>query len=410
MSIDTLFFIIRNEYAIIRLKGRDFVKLFKSNDKLNMEEVNEVVSLSKKILHLFYIAMLIATVLIVTIIAREWGVWKFLLSILSVLSPFFIGFILAWIFNPIVTKLESKKVPRMIGSMIVYVAFLTILILFIRYLIPVIYDQVQVLIGNLPSIFKELEGFMDKIFMKFGHIEGIDFMAMKKSIMETMSSTLNGFMTSIPTVLMNCLGSIFSSLITITFGLVIGLYMLIDFSSISGHLINMLPKKNRFEASLLLTNISSEVRKSVNGTFMVAIMVFVCDSIGFWIVGLQAPILFGLLCGITDLIPYVGPYIGGIVAVIVGFAQSPLIGFLTIIVAVLVQLIENNVLQPIIMSKTMKLHPVTIIVGLLIFEHFFGIIGMILCTPCIALGKVVWKFLVEKYNWFHDKEPLTMEE
>jgi len=121
-----------------------------------MEEVNDVISLSKKILHLFYIAMLIATVLIVTIIAREWGVWKFLLSILSVLSPFFIGFILAWIFNPIVTKLEEKKIPRILGSMIVYVLFLTIITLFIRYLIPVIYDQLQVLINKLPAIFKEL--------------------------------------------------------------------------------------------------------------------------------------------------------------------------------------------------------------------------------------------------------------
>ncbi len=383
------------------------MKLFKPNDKLNMEEVNEVVSLSKKILHLFYIAMLIATVLIVTIIAREWGVWKFIISILSVLAPFFIGFILAWIFNPIVTKLEEKKVPRVLGAMIVYVLFLTVIILFFRYLIPVIYDQLQVLIGNLPAIFRELEGFIDKIFARLGHIDGIDFMAMKAQIITTVTSSLNSFMTSIPTVLVNCIGAIFSSLVTIVFGLVIGLYMLIDFGAISGHLINMLPKKNRFEASLLLTNISTEVRKSVNGTLLVALMVFVCDSIGFWVVGLQASVLFGLLCGITDLIPYVGPYIGGAVAVIVGFAQSPLIGFLALIVAIIVQLIENNVLQPIIMSKTMKLHPVTIIVGLLIFEHFFGIIGMILCTPCIALGKVVWKFFKEKYNWFPEKDSLS---
>ena len=61
------------------------------------------------------------------------------------------------------------------------------------------------------------------------------------------------------------------------------------------------------------------------------------------------------------------------------------------------------------MSKTTKLHPVTIIVGLLIFEHFFGIIGMILATPCIALAKVVWKFFKEKYNLFHENNILTDE-
>lgn len=385
------------------------MKLFKQNDKLNIEEVNEVVSLTKRILHLFYIAMVIAMILIVTIIVREWGILKFLLNILSVLAPFFIGFVLAWLMNPIVTKMEKKKIPRALGTLIVYAVFLLVILLFIRFLIPLIYEQLQVLIGNLPSIFRELESFINGIFSKFGNIQGVDIDGIKNSILNTITASLNGFMTSAPSFIMNFAGGLFSSIVTICFGLVIGIYMLIDFDSINGHLLQLLPKKNRFEASLLITNISTEVRKSVNGTLLVATMVFICDSIGFWIVGLQAPLLFGLLCGITDIIPYVGPYIGGAVAVIIGFAQSPLTGFLTLIVAIIVQLIENNILQPIIMSKTMKLHPVTIIVGLLIFEHFFGIIGMILATPCIALGKVVWKFFKEKYNLFRDEESIQIQ-
>ena len=386
------------------------MKLFKQKDKLNMEEVNDVISLSKKILHLLYTVMIIAIILIVTIIAREWGIWNFILNILSVLAPFFLGFILAWILNPLVTRLERKKIPRTLGAFIVYAAFLLILLLFIRFLIPTIYQQLQILIANLPGILKELEVFINNIFDKLGSIQGIDFQAIQESILTTISSYFSSLMTSVPTMIMNFASGFVSSMITICFGLVIGIYMLIDFDSINGHLLHLLPEKNRFEASLLIANISTEVRKSVNGTLMVATMVFICDSIGFWIVGLQAPILFGLLCGITDLIPYVGPYIGGAVAVIIGFSQSPLVGFLTLIVAIIVQLLENNVLQPLIMSKTMKLHPVTIIVGLLIFEHFFGIIGMILCTPCIALAKVVWKFFKEKYNWFEKRPMLTNTE
>lgn len=386
------------------------MKLFKQKDKLNMEEVNDVISLSKKILHLLYTVMIIAIILIVTIIAREWGIWNFILNILSVLAPFFLGFILAWILNPLVTRLERKKIPRTLGAFIVYAAFLLILLLFIRFLIPTIYQQLQILIANLPGILKELEVFINNIFDKLGSIQGIDFQAIQESILTTISGYFSSLMTSVPTMIMNFASGFVSSMITICFGLVIGIYMLIDFDSINGHLLHLLPEKNRFEASLLIANISTEVRKSVNGTLMVATMVFICDSIGFWIVGLQAPELFGLLCGITDLIPYVGPYIGGAVAVIIGFSQSPLVGFLTLIVAIIVQLLENNVLQPLIMSKTMKLHPVTIIVGLLIFEHFFGIIGMILCTPCIALAKVVWKFFKEKYNWFEKRPMLTNTE
>ena len=380
------------------------MKLFKQNDKLDIEAVNEVVSLSKKILNIFYAAMIIGIVLILTIIVREWGIFKFFLNILSVLSPFFIGFILAWILNPLVTKLEKKKIPRVAGSMLTYVILILIIVIFIRFLIPTIYEQLQMLLENLPVLFAEIEKVVDNIFSKLGHMEGVDFESIKEQVLGTLTGSLNEFMTSIPDVIVRLVRTIFSSLITISFGFVIGLYMLIDFDSINGHLINMLPKKNRFEASLLITNISTEVRKSVNGTFLVALMVFVCDSLGFFFIGLQAPILFGLLCGITDLIPYIGPYIGGAIAVMVGFAQSPLTGFLSLAIVLVVQMIENNVLQPIVMSKTTKLHPVTIIVGLLIFQHFFGVLGMILATPSIALAKVVWKFFKEKYNLFYEEE------
>lgn len=375
-----------------------------------MEEVNEVIDLSKKILHFFYITMIIATVFIVTLIAREWGVWNFILNILNVLSPFFIGFVLAWILNPIVNKLEKKKMPRVVGSMLVYAIMILSLALFVGYMLPVIYDQIQVLIRNLPSIFNEVEIFMNNIVSRLGNIDGVDFVSIKNQIFTTITGSFNNFMTSLPNTIMSMVGNLFSSLVTICFGLVIGLYMLIDFDSINGHLLNLLPKKNRFEASLLITNISTEVRKSVNGTLLVATMVFICDSLGFFFIGLQSPLLFGLLCGITDLIPYVGPYIGGIVAVIVGFAQSPLIGILSLIIVVVVQLVENNILQPLVMSKTTELHPVTIIVGLLIFEHFFGIVGMILCTPCMSLVKVVWRFFKEKYNLFQNKDEIILSE
>ena len=125
-------------------------------------------------------------------------------------------------------------------------------------------------------------------------------------------------------------------------------------------------------------------------------MLFVCDTIGFSIIGLKSALLFGLFCGITDLIPYIGPYIGTAVVTIVGLTQSPLIGLGVFIIAVIVQLIESYVLQPVVMSRATNLHPVTIICGLLIFGYFFGIIGMILATPIMSIIKVIWHFIKSK--------------
>lgn len=370
----------------------------KKKSEINIDNVNEVVSLSSKILHILYVAMIIACVLIVTILVKEWGILKFIFAFLKVLSPLFIGFVIAWLFNPLVKKLEGKGVPRMFGAIIVYTIFLLIIVVFLRFLVPTVYTQVNELIGNLPTIFNQAKNSINDIFLKFSNVEGIDISSIRTNVVTTMENAVTNFTTTFPTTLLNVVVNFFSSLVTIALGLFVGLYMLFDFDSISRHFLNLLPERKRFEAQVLLNNIGGEVRKSVNGTLLVATMVFVCDSIGFAIIGLQAPLLFGLFCGITDLIPYIGPYIGGAVAVIIGFSQSTFIGVMTLIICVVVQCVENFILQPVVMSKTMKLHPVTIMVGLLIFNNFFGIIGMILATPCIALLKVIWEFIQNKYQ------------
>lgn len=374
----------------------------KRKTELNIENVNEVVSLSSKILHLLYVAMIIACVLIITILVKEWGILTFLLNLLKVLSPLFIGFVIAWLFNPLVKRLEEKGIPRMGGSLIVYAGFLLIIIIFLRFLVPTVYTQINDLISNLPTIFSQLKTSINDIFLRFSDVEGMDVEAIRTNVMTTLETGLTNFTTTFPTTLLNAIVNLFSSLVTIALGVFIGLYMLFDFDAISRHFLNLLPKKRQFEAQVLLNNIGGEVRKSVNGTLLIATMVFVCDSIGFAIIDLQAPVLFGLFCGITDLIPYVGPYIGGAVAVIIGFSQGTFIGIMTLMICLVVQCIENFILQPIVMSKTMKLHPVTIMIGLLLFQHFFGIIGMILATPCIALLKVIWEFLEKKYNFFQE--------
>ncbi len=370
----------------------------KKKSELNIENINEVVSLSSKILHILYVAMIIACVLIVTLLVKEWGILTFILNLLKILAPLFIGFVIAWLFNPLVKKLEAKGIPRMAGSIIVYIIFLLIVVIFLRFLVPTVYAQINELIGNLPTIFNEVKASINDIFLRFRNVEGLDINSIRNNVMTTLESAVTSFTTTFPTTLLNIMVNFFSSLVTIGLGLFIGLYMLFDFDSISRHFLNLLPERKRFEAQVLLNNIGGEVRKSVNGTFLVAMMVFVCDSIGFAVIGLQAPVLFGLFCGITDLIPYVGPYIGGALAVVIGFSQSTFIGVMTLIICVVVQCVENFILQPVVMSKTMKLHPVTIMIGLLIFNNLFGIIGMILATPCIALLKVIWEFIQNKYQ------------
>ncbi|UKI58949.1 MAG: AI-2E family transporter [Clostridium sp.] len=125
----------------------------------------------------------------------------------------------------------------------------------------------------------------------------------------------------------------------------------------------------------------------VSGTLWLSLLLFVVSVIGFSIIGLNAPVLVAFICVVTNLIPYIGPYMGAAVAGAIGFAQSGLIGILTLVFILITQTIDGNVLQPLVMSKKMNLSPITIILSLLIFEYMFGIIGMVIATPVVALLK-----------------------
>ena len=97
---------------------------------------------------------------------------------------------------------------------------------------------------------------------------------------------------------------------------------------------------------------------------------------------------------------------GAAVAGAIGFAESPLVGILTLAFILVVQTLEGEILHPIVMSKKMNLSPITIIISLLVFEYLFGIIGMVIATPVVAILKIIYVFLDEKFNlWgFMDKK------
>lgn len=383
--------------------------MFRKNNKLDIDGVNEIVYLGKNILKILFIVLCISTVLVGFILCKEVGVFKFIGSVLNVLAPLFIGFVVAWLFAPFVNKLTKKGMPRILASTIVYIIFIVFLIIFFRIFIPVIYSEINDLINTLPGIMGKITDFINTTFARID-IEGVDIEAIKTNILEAVTAYGNGISSNLPTTIVTVMSDLFSGLGTIFFGLVIGLYMLFDFDNVTNLLLKVIPKKHQMEVANLVENIGIEVRKCVNGTLLVACMVLVCDTIGFTLIGLKSALLFGLFCGITDLIPYIGPWIGTAVATVVGLTQSPLIGLGVFIIAVAVQLVESYILQPIVMSKATNLHPVTIICGLLIFGHFFGILGMILATPIMSIIKVIWHFTKDKLAIFPKNEGEIVEE
>ena len=369
----------------------------KNNKNINSDELNDILALGKKILSIFYIALILGCVIGVVLFFKSFGIFTFLGTLLKVLAPLFIGFIIAWLFNPLILKLKKRGMNKYLSAILVYLVFVAGIVLFFKIFIPIMYSQINDFVKMIPEVVSKISEFINNFFANINN-GSIDFTSTKNALLENIGKMGTNITAELPNTAFNTIISLLSGIGTFGMGVIIGLYMSFDFDNITDLVVKLIPKKHQAETIGLIDNIGREVRKSVNGTLLVACMVFICDTVGFSIIGLDGAFLFGLLCGITDLIPYIGPYIGAGIAAIIGFTQSPIIGIGVLIIALIVQLIENYVLQPIVMSQATQIHPIVIILGLLVFGHFFGIVGMILATPIMSIVKVIIKFIKSKYK------------
>lgn len=371
----------------------------KGNDKeLNMKNVNETVLLAKRILHISYFLIIIVGAWAAIKVVKELKIWDFIIELLTIVAPLFIGIFMAWLFDPAVKWLQKKGIKRTFGSIIMYVLFLGLLFILLATIIPLLSDQINDFVQTLPGVFDSVKSWIDEVFQKLSAIKDFDADAFKLDMFKNIEEFGTNLASSLPTMTVDIAKSIFSGLGVFLIGLIIGFYLLIGFDNVNDTIITIFPKKMQKNARELITEINTSLRRFVQGALLDSTFVFIVTSIGLWIVGLKAPLLFGLFCGLTNIIPYIGPYIGGAPAVIVGFAQSPTTGILVLIVIAIIQFLEGNFIQALIMSKTTKLHPVTIMLGLLVFGHFWGIIGMLISTPIISVGKSIILFLDEKYD------------
>lgn len=371
--------------------------MLKKREKLDIENVNEVLSLSKKLLKIGLIIAIIVLIALATYLIKTWKVLEFIKTILIIISPVFIGLIIAWLLDPLASALE-KKMPRLVACIVIFILFFGGIILLLSLLLPTFTEQIKEFITGIPTILKDLKDLINGLFLNVSGDSGIDLTSVKEQIFISIENLGISLTTKLPDMVIGIAKSIVSGGMLVILGIMIGFYMLYDFGKVKLGLLDFVPKKHHKDAKELMRRLNHSLRGYIQGLFAVMFLVFLTQSIGLTLAGLKAPMIFALFCAITDIIPYLGPYIGGAPAVLVGFTISPIVGTFTLISIVVVQLLENNFYQPLIMGKAMQLHPVTIIVGLLLFEHFFGIIGMIVATPVIACLKVILTYIDEKMN------------
>lgn len=370
------------------------------NKKVNTRKVNELVKTGNKILNILYILFIILLVYVVSLIFKEWKILGFLGKIFSIISPIFIGWFFAWLLNPIVKKLTEKGMSRILSTIIAYLAMVLMIVLILAFTIPSLGTQISDIVTAVPSIVSDVKEWINNIFVKISNLSLENLDSVKNTFMSRIETFATDIETSLPEMAMNFVSSLANGIGKILLSLILGFYLLFDFDKVTAGFISLFPKKSRGEISYLLEKLNDSLYSFISGTLWLSLLLFVVSIIGFSIIGLNAPVLIAFICVVTNLIPYIGPYMGAAVAGAIGFTESSTIGVLTLLFILVVQTIDGNVLQPLVMSKKMNLSPITIILSLLIFEYLFGIFGMIIATPAVALLKIIFVFIDEKYNLF----------
>jgi len=314
-----------------------------------------------------------------------------------VVPPLLLAIAVVYLLNPLVSALERRGVPRVAGAGIVYILFLCIVALAISLLVPVVTRQVGQVIDHFPDYLADAQAYVRRVAARFG--QEPDFRLDAEQVREWLSAGENRqAVTRYLTGLRSVTTSVISGLIIFVLGPVMAFYLLVDLPRLRRGAMALVPPGRRNEIKALMDQIGQAVGGFFRGQLLVALFVGVASSIGLWAIGLPYWLLVGIVAGIFNLVPLVGPFIGGGLAVIIALVSGePLTAVWAALVLLAVQQIDNHLISPNVMGRTVQLHPVVVMLALLVGASFAGLFGMLVVVPLVAMAKIIFLYIWSKY-------------
>lgn len=313
----------------------------------------------------------------------------------STLFAMFVSVLLAYLLNPLVNKLEAKKVPRSIATIIVYAALVFILVGLGFLVIPSLTEQIKNFILNLPAT---TNSFLEwtREFMQKNNIDD-------NQVYTEVSNFLSNFIQESSTKLLTWSSGIFvsivtsiRSLVTVVLVPIITYFFLVDKDRLMSLVKRIIPRKHYKKSRELYLEIDETMSAFVRGRLLMAVFVGIATMILLLILGIDFAFVIGMLAMIGDVIPYIGPLIGFIPALVFALIQSPIKAIWVGIFYLLIQWVENNILGPKLLGSSTGMHPLVILLSILIGGGMFGVWGMILSVPFVALVMVLFNFLLRE--------------
>ncbi len=306
----------------------------------------------------------------------------------SVLLPFVVSGLVAYLLIPAVDFLERCGLGRRGAVGVLYSGGVALLVVSAVYLLPLLSHQIKTLHGNLPEYSSRAQ---DKLVVLQEDLEhrfpGLKRYRLAETLPNKAYAYLNELLVLLPRIMLNAftLLSVFVLIPVLTW------YLLVDGPTIKKSLIASAPNRYFEPVFHLIYRVDRHLSGYLMGQSIEALVVGLLSAIGYSILGVPYAIVIGILSGLANLIPYVGPATGAMAALLVTVLE---VGFTTkllwvLLVAVIVQLIDNACVYPMVMSRSASLHPLTILAILVIAGSTFGLWGLLLGIPAFSVCRIL---------------------
>ncbi len=310
-----------------------------------------------------------------------WVAWK----VAVIFPPLILAAAIVFILNPFISMLQRRGIPRLVGVAMTYFGFLAVAVLIGLIMYPAVHDQGENLADRWPTIRMKMERWVDD---RAESVKGTPFEFDRQKVTEAFSSTDVSVRDQIDRVAKVGV-KVFHVLLVMVLTPIFAFYLLVDLPHLKRTADGLIPEAARPEVVVLARRMNAAVGGFFRGQLVVATIVGVMASFGLLIIGLPFWLLIGMVAGMFNMIPLVGPYIGGIPALVIALTtKEPITALWVVVIMVTVQQIDNHFISPIVMHRVVKLHPVLVMLALLLGGTLGGFFGLLVAVPTAAILKI----------------------
>lgn len=317
----------------------------------------------------------------------------------TALTAFFISVILAYIINPLVNYLETKRIPRRFGVLIVYVGFILALVLLFVVVLPKTIEELRNLFIALPQWLNEWNVRILEMSDKIEKMTNLDMTRIMSSGQKQVEAYLNSLENTFVDKVRSMASGMYAAIgrmVSFVLVLILTYYFTVDKNRIKVKVYKAIPSGFRSDILNLGSEINAAMMEFVKGKLLLAVIVGLMTMFMLFILGVNFAVAIGLITIIADIIPYIGPFLAFIPAFFFSFMDSWTKAVWVAVMFFFLQWAENNLFAPKILGKRTGLHPAIVLMCIFIGGGTFGVMGMILSVPVFSILVIIKNFILMK--------------